>query len=193
MNSNVDVLKELEVKNKEIYINKLIIDLDTNLENLVITINNMMSLFTTEVIEKVLEINSDVLSSEVIKESINTFQNLICDELTKLISDRSISLKDKVLNIENIDYKEELNNETINVLEKFKEFYNQNIIGLIDEISNNINEFDKNRLSDYLKVLYFEKLINKFKDAVMNMDIILLNNYEEGYQRFLNLNAKTLK
>ena len=193
MNSNVDVLKELEVKNKEIYINKLGIDLDTNLENLLITIDNMMSIFTTEVTEKVLEIKNDVKSSEQTKERIITFQRLICGEIIKLINERASSLKDKIQDIDNIDYKDVLNNETVSFLQKVGEYYNLNIDALIKEINNNTIEFDKNRISDYLKVLYYEKLITKLKQAVINMDIILYNNYEEGYQRFLNLNAKTLK
>ena len=193
MNSNVDVLKELEVKNKEIYINKLGIDLDTNLENLLITIDNMMSLFTTEVTEKVLEIKNDALSSEQTKERIIAFQKLICDEIIKLINERTLSLKDKVQDIDNIDYKEVLNNETMLFLQRIGEYYNLNVDALIEEVSTDTVEFDKNRISDYLKILYYEKLITKLKEAIVNMDIILYNNYEEGYQRFLNLNAKTLK
>ena len=48
MNNSVDVLKQLEVKNREIYLNKLVIDLDNNLDILSITVNNFIDHFSSE-------------------------------------------------------------------------------------------------------------------------------------------------
>lgn len=193
MNSNIDVLKELEVKNKEIYINKLGIDLDTNLENLLITINNMMSLFAMEVTNKVLEIKNDVTSSEEIKEKVVAFQEVIKNELINLMNKRTESLKEKIQYLDGVDYKEVLNNEKANVINKIGEFFKKHIISLFDELKNDLSLFDQGRLDDYLNILYYEKLITKLNDAIYNMDIILYNNYGESYQKFLDLNAKTLK
>lgn len=187
MNSNIDVLKELEVKNKEIYINKLGIDLDTNLESLLIIINNIMNLLTIELTDKL-----NILSNNN-QEAINNFQKLNLKNIIELINQRNTYLKEKVLDIDNINYKEELDDETKNVIEKVKEFYNNNVNNLINELNKSVDEFTKHRISDYLNNLYFSRFIKKIEDAIINMDNILFNNYQFSYQKYLNLNEKTLK
>ena len=59
MNESIDIKKQLEVKNKEIYINKLNHDLDNNLEVLVLTIDNLLSFITNETTKRILEINGN--------------------------------------------------------------------------------------------------------------------------------------
>ena len=43
MNDNEDVKDQLKIKNKEIYLNKLNLDLDNNLEVLVLTVDNLLN------------------------------------------------------------------------------------------------------------------------------------------------------
>lgn len=193
MNSDIDVLKELEVKNREIYLNKLHIDLDNNLEILLITIENMISLFTNEVTSKIMELNTLNCNRNELENEVLAFHIVIKDELINLVNNRNSHLKGKILNIDSINYKDILAQETKGLMEKLSSMYSENVTLLIDKIMNKFNGFDKQRLDLYLKVLNYEKFINKVKEAINNMDIILYNNYRESYQKFLNLNAKTLK
>ena len=78
MNKSVDVIKELAVKNKEIYLNKLDIDLTNNQENLFITIKNIIDLFTKEVTTKVLEIETNTLLFSYASQEVTNFHNFLC-------------------------------------------------------------------------------------------------------------------
>jgi len=192
MNSNIDVLKELEVKNKEIYINKLNIDLDTNLENLLITINNIIELLKDEFISKI----SEITKNDDNNHDVVAFQNLIQERIIDLINKRTTILKDNITNIDNIDYKEVLNNATSELFNNAQNLYKENINPLIEKLNKGLDDFQKERLSEYLNIIFYEKLMNKFKGVVNNLDVILYNNYQESYQKYLTLkekNEKTLK
>lgn len=192
MNSNVDVIKELAVKNKEIYFNKLNIDLDNSEENLLITIDNIISLFTKEVTDKVLDIECTTLFSQQALQEVLAFHKIIHEELRKLVNERFNELREKVKKIENIVYKDELNKGTDNLINKLQKCYMDNIDKLIGNLTKKSNAFTKERVEDYLKNSYYEKFINKVKDAINNIDIILYNNYQEAEKKYNELNKKVI-
>ena len=190
MNSNVDVIKELAVKNKEIYLNKLNIDLDNNKENLLITIENTISLFNEEVTNKVLEIENNTLLSYVASKEVLAFHKIIHEELKKLIENRASLLRDKIKSIEKINYKDVLTGETGVLIDNIKKCYRENVDSLIDKLTKESNVFTIERMKDYLKILNYNKFINKIKEAFTNMDFILYNNYLESEKKYNELNKK---
>ena len=99
MNNNIDVLKELAVKNKEIYLNKLAIDLDNNEENILITIENIINLFTKEVTNKVLEIENNTLLSHEASKEVLSFHKIIHEEIKKIVKKRNDIIREKVKKI----------------------------------------------------------------------------------------------
>lgn len=190
MNNNVDVLKELEVKNKEIYLNKLNIDLDNNNDILLITIDNIINLFINEVKDKIIEV-SNCNKNKEIGENVSDFYNLLRNELKNSLAIRENKLKDLIKNIDDVNYKDEINNEKLEVINNIKNKYNM----LIDNFINKLNEIydgSNERINDYLKILSYEKLINKLNELFNNMDIILYNSYVESNNKYHELNAKTL-
>ncbi len=193
MNNKVDVLRELEVKNREIYLNKLNIDLDNNEEILVITVDNILNLFCSEMLEKILEIENSTFNKEHIQENILPFQAVLNNKIKELIVKRKTIIKDKLNKIDELDYKNILNDVQEDIFKDINKVYNDNIILLIDKISVNYNAFEKERIKDYLEKRNCEKLMNKLREAFSNMNIILYNNYLESHQKYLDLNAKTLK
>ncbi len=188
--NNSDILKELEVKNKEIYLNKLNIDLDNNNEILQITIDNIINLFINEVKDKIIEI-SNCNNNEDINNNVINFYNTLKDELKKLLINRNNKLKDVIKNIDNYNYKDIINNEKKEVIESIKNKYNVLIEDFINRLDNIINE-SKERVNDYIKIISYEKFINKINELFNNMDIILYNSYIESSNKFQELNAKTL-
>ena len=56
MNDNEDVKDQLKIKNKEIYLNKLNLDLDNNLEVLVLTVDNLLNTNKEMLIKKIIDI-----------------------------------------------------------------------------------------------------------------------------------------
>lgn len=193
MNSNVDVLKQLEVKNREIYLNKLVIDLDNNLDVLSITVNNIVSLFTNEMINKILEIENGTMNRSKISTHVEAFQEKFKDQLIVMIHERKTKMESVLKDIDQEKYSEKLKEESQNIIHQIGKYYQNNIDTLYNQINTDYDEFNLKRLNDYLKENYYEKIILKLKESFNNTDIILINNYKESYQKYLELNEKTLK
>ena len=190
MNNNIDVLKELAVKNKEIYLNKLAIDLDNNEENILITIENIISLFTKEVTDKVLEIENNTLLSHEASKEVLSFHKIIHEEIKKIVKKRNDIIREKVKKIEDSNYQELLNNETKELIERIQKVYLDNIGKLIDILTKKSNVFTTKRLTDYLTILNYDRFINKINESIKNLDVILYNNYLESERKYNELNKK---
>ena len=65
MNDNEDVKDQLKIKNKEIYLNKLNLDLDNNLEVLVLTVDNLLNTNKEMLIKKIIDIEESFLNQEL--------------------------------------------------------------------------------------------------------------------------------
>ena len=193
MDNNVDVLKQLEVKNREIYLNKLVIDLDNNLDILSITVNNIINLFTNEMINKILEIENGTMNRSKISTHVEAFQEKFKDQIMIMIHERKTKLELLIKDIDKIEYETKIKEESLNIINKIDEYYKNNIDNLYNQINTDYDEFDLKRLNDYLKENNYNKIVLKIKESLNNTDIILINNYKESYQKYLELNEKTLK
>ena len=187
------VLQELAEKNKEIYLNKLDIDLENNNEVLLITLDNLHNLFNQELTNKIPEILSSTFQMENISKAITKFNLLLKEELIKLINKKQKSLKDDITNIENINYREIMDKKTVNIIEKIKTVYQKNVNDLINDIINEYTINEKDRIEDYLKNINYNKYIQKIEETIKIMDNILYNNYQESLNKYNDLNKKTLK
>ena len=114
-----DIKKQLEVKNKEIYLNKLNLDLDNNLEVLVLTIDNLLKIQSEELQKKIIEIAESFQDEKVFKQKITEFMNSYNDYLMNLFEQKKIKLKE---NLE-IEYLTECNNKEnyLNLLKQRRE------------------------------------------------------------------------
>ena len=185
MNNNVDVLKQLEVKNREIYLNKLVIDLDNNLDILSITVNNIINLFTNEMINKILEIENGTMNRSKISTHVEAFQEKFKDQIMIMIHERKTKLELLIKDIDKIEYETKIKEESLNIINKIDEYYQSNIDNLYNQINTDYDEFDLKRLNDYLKENNYNKIVLKIKESLNNTDIILINNYKESYQKYL--------
>lgn len=190
MNKDNDVLKQLEEKNREIYLNKLYIDLDNNNEILHIITDNVINLFKEEVINKILEINPNSEKNEI-KKCVNDFYKKIKQEIVQMLNNRYNNLKREISNIDEIDYQICINNERKIIIDEIKKMYGNLVIELINEIEHLLNN-SNDRINNYLQVLNYDKFVNKIKELINNMNVILYNSYIESNNKFQDLNAKTL-
>ena len=193
MIEDINVLQELAIKNKEIYLNKLEIDLENNNEVLLITLDNIHNLFNQELTNKIPEILSSTFQMENISKAITKFNLLLKKELFKLINKKQESLKEEVTNIDNIDYRKIVDKKTSLIIDKLKKVYQKNVTNLINDIINEYTLNEKNRIEDYLMNINFEKYVTKIEETIKNMDNILYNNYQESLNKYHELNEKTLK
>ena len=187
-----EIKKQLKVKNKEIYINKLNLDLNNNMDGLVLTIDNLLNNIANDTIKKVLDIEESFFNQDSITKLIvvfiDNYRDNIMNELDikknkiiELFGDKEIS-KDDIININN-DIKSNIYN-----------YYNNNIEKLIISIKEIINsELNKYRIDDLFLNSLNNSLNNKILDCINIRDVILLNTFKESYRKYQELNKNTLK
>ena len=189
-----DIKKQLEVKNKEIYENKLNFDLEHNLEVLVLTIDNLLEKISFNLLKSLLEIKESFQNEDNFQKSIKKFVALYREELINIIEFRKNNLLEEIKTETNLNkYKNFLSND----FEVTKEKIDLVIINSIDELKKDLNiyfdtEFEQKRLSEYLNKILKENLNIKTIDAIKNRDIILMNTFKETYLKYLELNKNTV-
>lgn len=194
MNKSIDIKKQLEVKNKEIYINKLNLDLDNNLEVLVLTIDNLLDFITDETIKRIIEIDESFKNKREIEEKVKEFINLYKDNLMNLLDIKKNNLKNILVIQDDLDMcKSNLKDNYLNLKEKIEEFTKENILTLENSLKEEISEsFKLRRLKEYLNNIFIVNLNKKVLDIIKNRDIILMNTFNETYLKYLELNKNTV-
>ena len=189
-----DIKKQLEVKNKEIYLNKLNLDLDNNLEVLVLTIDNLLKIQSEELQKKIIEIAESFQDEKVFKQKITEFMNSYNDYLMNLFEQKKLKLKENL----------EIDTDILKNQKKVQELYDKTSLTIEDDTSKLIDNLAKNlqeyfdtdfkiqRLNTYLSNIFLKNLNNKVLDIIRNRDIILINTYKETYLKYLELNKNTV-
>ena len=186
-----DIKKQLEVKNKEIFLNKLRLDLNNNMEGLVLTIENVINKIIVESNNRILNIAESFTYKEETEKYIEDYFSKYLECLMELLDKK----KNNILNIINlnVNYENCFNKETNNIIEKLDKYYKDNI----DKLSNKIisfydDSFYKERIDKYLKKNLREDLDNKIKDCIKGRDLILLNTFKETNLKYIELNKNTI-
>lgn len=188
-----DIKKQLEEKNKEIYLKKLNLDLENNLEVLKLTIDNLLEKVSEESTKNVLGIAETFQKKDEINECINNYLNSYHDIFIRELELKKKSIEDILLTKKIDEYKEflkEISNKFIDKIEKES-------LNNIDSLEKKLKEkFDdllyQERIEDYLKNIFLENLNQKVKDTIKGRDIILLNTFKETYLKYLELNKNTI-
>ena len=194
MNEFEDIKKQLEVKNKEIYMNKLNLDLDNNLEVLVLTIDNVLTFIKNDAIKKILDIKESFLENEKIKVNMDKFIDSYRDNLMNLLDDKKNNLKNVLVIHDDLEIcKTNLNDNYLSLKTKLEQYSTDNIIKLENELKEIFEDkFKTKRLNDYLNNIFKVNLNNKILDVIKNRDVILLNTFNETYLKYLELNKNTV-
>ena len=151
----------------------------------------MISLFKQEVTDKILEFRSSNTNKTIIFDAVNNFFDVLDNNIKILLKKRMIFLKRDIKNVSDINYREILKNKADEIVDYLGQIYNKNVILLIDTLRK--DSFYSDRIEDYLKILNYDKFIEKIKEVFKNSDNILYNNYVESNNKFQKLNEKTLK
>ena len=192
MNNKDDVKKQLEIKNQEIYRNKLFLDLDHNLEGLVLSINNLLENTSRNALSKILEIKGSFFYEKEITDLVQDFIDEYRNNLFKSIDKKKELLKNDITNMNFFKknspnlYLELIKNDIIDFSKKEIEKLNNNLSDLME------TKFELKRLSDYLNTILITNLNNKVLEIVKSRDIILINTFEETYLKYLELNKNTI-
>lgn len=189
-----DIRKQLKEKNKEIYLNKLNLDLTNNLEVLVLTIDNLLNNISRDTINKILGITESFQNQNIIETSISKFIEEYRTFLMNLIDIKKENIETFYKETNDLkNFKDKIKELNDNLKEKLNNNFNTNINKLIKEITNLYeDEFCNLRISEYLKNIFKENLNNKVMDTINSRDLILLNTFNETYLKYLDLNKNTI-
>lgn len=183
MIGNVSVSEELANKNRELYLNKLTMDLDSNLSFLSNIINNTINILGQELIGALLSIlnsNDEVKITKIVNDFFDSYREAINNILTTRYND----LKTKI-NLD--DYVSYINSQ---FLEEIKKYYLDNCSMIINEIKTE-EDFTNNRLDDYLQNIFYNKFLKRIIEFINDANNLLINNYNESLARYKLMNEKT--
>ena len=187
MKDNVDVVKELAVKNKEIYLNKLDMDIDSNHELLKLTTTNIINLSINEVVSGVLNIENSFINKKTIELIVEEYFKKYLDYINSLYKKRFRNFKNKK---QENNYVDMIDNK---VIDDIRSYYLNNFVLIIAELSKNYSDFEKERLESYINKSFYNKFMIRIFDVIKNANLILINNYHESTNRYNLINEKTLK
>ena len=190
MDKNKDVLEALKVKNREIYINKLNIDLDRILETLQIMVKNTINLLYIEIVTQIFRINENELKSFPIKE-VQSYYKGLKNKTEKVLEKNFQELSQNTKNIDDIEYEQILEKAKEQVLLEIGNYYNETINTLIELL---VKEklIDEDRLNYLFKIYLYNKFLDKISDILTSSFRIILNSQQESFQKYENLNDKTI-
>ena len=194
MNKSIDIKKQLEVKNKEIYMNKLNLDLDNNLEVLVLTIDNFLTYIINDVTNKIIEIEESFSLKEIIRENLTNFIDIYRNNLMNLLEIKKNNLKNMLVIQDDLEIcRTNLNDNYLNLKNKLEEFSKENVSSLENDLKSIIGDnFKKKRIKDYINNIFIINLNEKVLDIIKNRDVILMNTFNETYLKYLELNKNTV-
>ena len=192
--SEEEVGKALAEKNQEIYINKLLKDLNQNYENLKIIIENIIILFFKELDNRCYEISFDSdnsLSRDEISNRIRKFFITLKMFIVTKIDNNKKTLESVVATIDFMKYVNQIEMLSNELYTSLGELYLKESDTLISDISNGLDDFSKSRLEKLVKEIIYNRFIEKIKSSISNTNLILINNYQENNERLDHMNEKT--
>ena len=195
MENNYDVQSELKEKNHELYINKLIIDLEKAMESLIMFYNNYCDTLSQETTEKIisfLDSKEDSDKKDMVTNLVSAFFNISRGKLNSIIQERLENIKVDIQNINTFNYEKKLNEEALLIINEMSDNYQENVYMLIDELMNDITDYRLD-FKDYLLNAVYRKLINILRDKLMFSIKLINNNYDENTMIIETINEKTLK
>ena len=125
--------------------------------------------------------------------SINSFFELIDNKIAELNKNRLVSLKNSIKDIDDIDYEEIISDDAKTFMQDLSIFYQKTIKKISDELTNDKDDFTKNRINNYLGEIFYQKFVTKIEEVLSFNNKVLYNNYLANCERINNINQKTLK
>lgn len=196
MEENIDVTRELQLKNQEMLLNKKKIDLDTSMESLLVFYSNYLTNIAVEVNNKICqyhEIEPNSEQGKIFYNTIMSFFIITSKKLDEIVKMNIEPIKSNLVNLTDKEYIDLLNKVSIKITDELLNYYNENINMLCSELNQDINEALKKNIERYLFDIMTIKMINMLKDKLMFSIRVISNNYEKNAEIIENINEKTLR
>ncbi len=184
--SDTDVKMILREKNIEITKNKLVLDIENNMDSLKQNIENIINLEIFN-IEKLLETTYEIIN-----------KNLMQDLKEKSMKYFNHQLEEIVLLSREFIYKENLNKNFNTNYEKhfhsLNAIFDDHFVDFLSTLQNLVKKHVKEQdaaIYELLSKKYNEKILQKVNIQFKERTNIIINNAKETYNKYLLLNKKT--
>lgn len=193
---DIDIKKELQLKNQEMLLNKKMIDLDTAMESLIVFYSNYSINTSCDINNKICQfrgIESNSEQGKIFYNTIISFFNIAIDKLKELINSNIFPIKAKLSIINDEEYKELLTNASDIIINQMLVYYKENASMLCEELVQSVDDYIKMQIYNHISDVMTYKMINMLKDKFMYSIRVINNNYEENKEVIENINEKTIK
>lgn len=192
MEDNINVAREFKKKNKELFDNKIVIDLEKAMDSFEVFYKlHCDTVAGLEVVNKINSFldNKDDTSKETVKTLVNNFFKMFKDQLEEILNKRKEAIENDMQNINSSNYEKRLINESLIIANQVSDFYNEKIYELIDALKDNIKEHQLD-LEDYLLSGLYVRLMNTLRDKSIYYFKLICNNYDENTAKYQSMNEK---
>ena len=207
---DIDISKMFKEKNKEVFKNSLTLEMERNLESLKNTTDNSVSLeinklflfFKTFFIENSINYKKEDLLGFLYRE-----RKTLNDLINNKIEEKKIKIKEEFINNKETDedvldenyldkYFDKLNIETEKINEELDLLLTNEItINFSSELSKKYTlktPEQLERINSRVNVLFKNNIITKIKEQIKFRDESLKNMANESFNKYLDLNKKTI-
>ena len=196
MDNNVDINEEIKAKNRELLHKKRIIDLETAMESLILFYNNYSTKNIADDVNNyvcmVQKIDPNSQKGKAFYNTITTFFFLACEETKKIITSSIESIKTKLNDMIDQEYRENLKHLSAIIINQAIDYYSNKIGELYSEIIQTGDVKIRESIKKYLQNLTTVKMINILQENLANYIMVIGNNYEENNKVIQSINEKTI-
>lgn len=190
-----DIKEMFFKKNKEIIINKLLLDYCNNMDSLEATLLNITYLEFAIYKQKILDIDNNLKNKKHISKIVAVFETKVNEKIKQLVEIKKNNCTDYIKNMDidnDLDsYLNILNDSTENLYTSFSSFLDNYINKEL--ISKIINDewylHNDKKINFFIKEKLGRDVLNKIYAQFKDRDIIIFNNARESYEKYLLLNA----
>ena len=186
-----DIRELFYKKNKEIIINKLLLDLDNNIDSLIATMDNIIYLEFGIYKEKIVNIDNE--KTKEIYKILNGYEECLKEKLKKEVSFKkdkcSTYLKGSFLDNKVFKYKEMLDSTTKYIEEMLPEVIDDLLTKKVkNKLPKDWYYKNKEKTNFFLDEKLSSDIVSKLLLQLRDRDTIIYNNAQESYQKYLSLN-----
>ena len=182
--------------NKDLFNNKLNIDLDRYCERLIEIFNNIITAYQKDMSLRIYEISFDaesILSREDIDNKLkNVFGKII--EYIKVTVNKNKEFLITDLNNKDMDkYNSDIDLYGNELIKGISELYLKEITVLLKDLYRYMDSYSNARLDKIIKEIIYNHFIEKSKDTVQSSNTLLKNNIYNNTTYLENMNKSTVK
>lgn len=182
--------------NKELFANKLNIDLDRCYDNMNVIFNNVINAFQKDMELRIYEISFDsesILTREEIEFKTKEFFDKLRENIKNMIITNKSLLVNDISNQSLDNYINDIEVCGNNLYERISNLYLKEIELLLKDLGRKLDVYSIARLTKILKEIIYKNFMDRSKTTIESTHVILKNNVSNNSLYLDNMNKSSIK